>query len=345
MHYPLISIIVSNYNGAKLNILQECLQHFKNLDYPNFELFLIDNASTDNSIKIAKKIIGQDKRFRIIKNSINMYSEGVNLGFKESKGKFIALFNNDVVTKKRYLQKLVQAFDKHPKLAIAQGKFMWYFDHLVIDSAGETMDIYGNPVTLGYRTRDDGSFDKEEEILSASGAACLIKKSALDEIGIYDPKYGIGYEDMDHSLRFRHKGYIMMRVPSAICYHKRGITDLSPMVRVKVRWHFNKNRLATIIRNYPLPLLIRALPVTFFVYFGNMLWEILVLRNIPLALTRPKAIWWVISNLGYLLKQRAKIRSSVTSKSDSKILKLFSKPDFTGKMQAVIMDKFSPKIN
>lgn len=345
MHYPLISIVVANYNGVKLNVLQECLEHFKNLDYPNFEFFLIDNASTDDSLKVAKRIIENDERFKIIKNPVNMYSEGMNLGFRAAHGKFIALFNNDVVTEKKYLQKLVMAFDRHPKLAIAQGKFMWYFDHSIIDSAGETMDIYGNPVTLGYQTKDSGLFDKEEEVLSASGAACLIKKSALDEIGFYDPHYGIGYEDMDHSLRFRHKGYSTMRIPSAVCYHKRGVTDLSPLVRIKVRWHFNKNRLSTMVRNYPLPLLIKTLPVTLCIYIGNMLWELLILRNTPLALTRPKAIWWTIGNFGYLLNQRAKIRVTSSSRTDRKILKLFAQTDLLGKMKVVIMDKFSIKVN
>lgn len=338
--YPLISIIISNYNGAKLNTLQECLKSFEKIDYPNCEILLVDNASTDDSIEVAQKISGKNPRFKIIKNPVNMYSQGVNLGFKEANGKYIALFNNDIELGKKYIQRLLAAFKKYPKLAYAQGKFLWYFNHSIIDSAGETMDIYGNPVTLGYKTKDKGLFDKEEEILSASGAACLIKKSALDKVGVYDPEYGIGYEDMDHSLRFRHHGFIMMRIPKAICYHKRGVTDLSPIVRVKVRWHFNKNRLATMIRNYPLPLLIKALPITLLIYLSNMLWEMLILRNIPLALTRPEAMWWILQNFSYLLVCRREVRSTASSKTDKKILKLFARSDLSGKIKAVIIDKF-----
>lgn len=339
--YPLISIIISNYNGVKLNILQECLKSFKKIDYPNYEILLVDNASTDNSIKVAEKIFYKNPKFKIIKNPINMYSQGVNLGFKESNGDYIALFNNDIELGKKYLQRLLSAFKKYPKLAYAQGKFLWYFDHSIIDSAGETMDIYGNPATLGYKTKDTGFFDKDEEILSASGAACLIRRSSLEKVGIYDSKYGIGYEDMDHSLRFLHHGFIIMRISEAVCYHKRGVTDLSSMVRVKVRWHFNKNRLVTMIRNYPLQLLLKALPITLLLYFSNMLWEILILRNIELALTRPKAVWWVLQNLSYLIACRKKIRSEANSKTDKKILKLFSKSDLTGKIKAVILDKIS----
>lgn len=336
--FPLISIIISNYNGAKLNTLQECLQNFVKLDYPNFEIVLVDNASTDNSVTIAKKIFSKDRRLKIIRNPVNMYSQGINLGFQEARGEYIALFNNDIELGKGYLQKLVTAFKKYPQLGIAQGKLLSYFDHSIIDSAGETMDIYGNPVTLGYQTKDEG-FDKTKEILSATGAACLIKKSALLKVGGYDAQFGIGYEDMDHSLRFRSKGFTIMSVPSAICYHKRGVTDLSPMVRIKVRWHFNKNRLATMIRNYPPALLIKALPITLLIYMCSMIWEMLALRNLPLALTRPQSIGWTVNNLGYLLSQRAIIRSAANPQTDQKILNLFARSDLLGKIKAVILDR------
>lgn len=339
--YPLISIIISNYNGAKLNILQECLESFKRIDYPNFELFLVDNASTDNSLEVAKKIFGKDPRLKLISNPVNMYSQGVNLGFREARGEYIALFNNDIGVGKCYLQKLLAAFKKYPKLAYAQGKLLWYFDHSIIDSAGETMDIYGNPVTIGYKLKDEHQFDQEEEILSATGAASLIKMEALRKVGEYDPQYGIGYEDMDHSLRFRHKGFTIMRIPSAVCYHKRGVTDLSSDVRIKVRWHFNKNRLSTMIRNYPLPLLIKAIPVTLLIYLGSMVWEIIAHKNIPLALSRPQAIFWVALNLPKLLKERRKISDSVIVQNSKKILKLFAPSDIGGKTLAVISDKFS----
>lgn len=341
--FPLISIIISNYNGVKLGILSECLKSFIKLDYPNYELILVDNASTDNSIKEAKKIFGSNSKFKIIKNSINSYSQGVNLGFNESSGDYIALFNNDVEITKGYLQKLLNAFKKYPKLAVTQGKLLWSYNPSIIDSAGETMDIYGNPVTIGYQAKDDGFFDKEEEILSASGAACLIKKSALEKIGLYDPNFGIGYEDMDHCLRFRQNGFSAMRIPTAIAFHKRGVTDLSQMVRVKVRWNFNKNRLATMIRNYPTFLLIKSIPVTVLIYLGSFFWEAVTYKNINLAYTRIQAIFWCILNLPELFKQRQIIRENTTIENDKRSLKLFAKSDLIGKTKAVILDKFPLK--
>ena len=260
--FPLVSIIISNYNGVKLNILRDCLESFRHIDYPNYELILVDNASTDKSLKVAKKILGKNPKFKIIKNPVNMYSQGLDLGFSAARGEYIAYFNNDLAIEKRYFHKLIEAFNKYSRLALVQGKLLWYFDHQIIDSAGETMDIFGNPVTIGNKIKDDGQFDRNEEILSASGSACMLKRSIFKDIGQYDPYYGIGYEDMDLALRLRYKGFIVMRIPSAICYHKRGTTDLSAMVRIRVKWHFNKNRLATMIKNYPSDLLLKTLPVT-----------------------------------------------------------------------------------
>ncbi len=337
--YPLISIIISNYNGAKLNILKDCLNSFKKIDYPNYELILVDNDSSDNSIDIATNIMGKNPHFKIIKNPINMYSQGLNLGFNASKGKYVAYFNNDIALEKRYFHKLVEAFEKKPKLALVQGKLLWYFDHSIIDSAGETMDIFGNPVTIGYKTQDTGQFDKEEEILSASGSACMMRRDIVKNIGIYASYFGIGYEDMDLGLRLRQKGYVVMRIAQAICYHKRGATDLSEMVRIKVRWHFNKNRLSTMIRNYPRYLLIKSIPVTILIYFGSLLWEAFTNKNIKLASTRLQAIFWVIINLPNLMKDRSNIRKNLTERGDKEILKLFAPTDLMGKIKAVILDK------
>ncbi|MDO8637954.1 MAG: glycosyltransferase, partial [Candidatus Daviesbacteria bacterium] len=106
--------MISNYNGAKLNILQDCLTSFKKIDYPNYELILVDNASTDNSIDIATKVLGKNPRFKIIKNPINIYSQGLNLGIKAAKGEYVAYFNNDVAIEKGYFHKLIESFDKYP---------------------------------------------------------------------------------------------------------------------------------------------------------------------------------------------------------------------------------------
>lgn len=322
--WPKVSIVVSNYNGLQLNLVIDSLASILACDYPNYEVFLVDNASTDKSVQVIKRKLGKNRKLKIISNPVNMYSQGLNLGIEKSQGEYIAFFNNDIEFKQGYFQKIIRTFKKNPKVALIQGKLLYFYDHKLMDSAGETMDIYGNPITIGAGETDENQFDNQTEILSASGSASVIRRSVLNTIGNFDSDYCIGYEDMDLALRLRLKGFKVLYHPKVVIYHKRGKTDLSPMVRVKVRWHFNKNRLATMIKNYPTLLLIKALPITILLYMAAGLWEIFIKRKIRLGLTRFTAIFWIIVNLYSLLKKRALIRCNVNKKGEKNMLDLLS---------------------
>ena len=325
MKWPKVSIIISNYNGLQLNLVINSLSSVLDCDYPNYEVLLVDNASTDNSITAVKRKFGKDKKLKIIRNSVNMYSQGLNLGIENSDGEYIVFFNNDIEFEHGYLQKIVNLFQKEPKAALIQGKLLYFYDHKIIDSAGETMDIYGNPMTIGAGERDLGQYDRQIQILSASGSASVIRRSVINFVGNFDSDYGIGYEDMDLALRLRLKGFKVLYLPDAVIYHKRGKTDLSTMIRVKVRWHFNKNRLATMIKNYPTALLIKTLPITILLYTGAGFWEIFIKRKFNLGLTRFTAIFWVIRNIPSLLNKRFIIRGSITKKGEQSMSNLLLK--------------------
>lgn len=324
MKWPKVSIIISNYNGLQLNLVIDSLASVLNCDYPNYEVFLIDNASTDNSASVIKRKFGKDKKLKIIRNSVNMYSQGLNLGIENSDGEYIVFFNNDIEFKSGYLQKIVNLFRKEPKAALIQGKLLYFYDHKIIDSVGETMDVYGNPITIGAGERDLGQYDQQIKILSASGSASVIRRSAVNIVGDFDSDYGIGYEDMDLALRLRLKGFKVLYLSSAVIYHKRGKTDLSTMVRVKVRWHFNKNRLATMIKNYPILLLIKTLPITIILYIVAGLWEIFIKGKFNLGLTRFTAIIWIFRNLPSLLRKRFTIRGDIKQYGEEGMLNLLS---------------------
>lgn len=323
--WPKISIIISNYNGLTLDLVLHSLASVLEANYPNFEVILVDNASTDKTVTVVKRKFGSNKRLKIIKNPINMYSQGLNLGLTNSDGEYVVFFNNDIEFKQDYLQKIINLFKKEPRAALIQGKLLYFYDHKIIDSSGETMDIYGNPITIGGGEKDSGKYDRLKQILSASGSASVVRRSVLANVGFFDPDYGIGYEDMDLALRLRLNGFKVLYHPNAIIYHKRGKTDLSSIVRIKVRWHFNKNRLATMIKNYPSLLLLKTLPVTILLYIGAGLWEILIKRKIRLGLTRFTAMYWVVKNIPSLLRKRSAIRQNIDKEGERGMLNLLSK--------------------
>lgn len=304
MSKPKVSIIVSNFNGLQLGLIKNCVNSLIKPGYPNWELFVVDNASTDKSIKYLENRFKKYKNCKVLENPVNMYSQGLNLGAQQASGKYLAYFNNDVAITKNYLDNIVKEFEADKKLAIAQGKLLNYKNHQKIDSAGESMDIFGNPVTLGIGEKDRGQYDASEEILSASGSACMIRKSIFEKLGGYDQSYGIGYEDMDLALRTRRIGYKVKRVPKAIIYHKRGATDLADFIKIEVKWHFNKNRLITMIKNYPFYLLIVTLPITIMLYILIILYEWIIRGNWSLGWVRLTSLIWVMLHLPIVLVSR-----------------------------------------
>src|SRR3989344_3123494 len=118
----IISAIVTNYNGLELRLLEDFFNSFLKNDFKDFELFFVDNASTDDSVKFVTKMFSKDRRIIIIKNPINNMTKGINLALKQSKGKYILFLNNDIYFAKGAIGKMVYFMDKHNNVALVQGK-------------------------------------------------------------------------------------------------------------------------------------------------------------------------------------------------------------------------------
>ncbi len=300
-----MTIIVSNFNGWRMGILQACLESVSRLDYPKLQVILVDNRSSDNSVENAMKMLSAMRiKLKAISNSENNYSRGLNLGMKEAQGKYLIFINNDILLDRSYLFESVAYMEEHPEIALAQGKLLSYYDHSRIDSAGETMDLYGNPVTIGGGA-NAAQFRQPGNILSASGSATIARASALRNLGGYDRSYYIGYEDMDLALRARSQGYSIAYIPTAFAYHMRGKTDQSPEARLLCKFHFDKNRATTIIKNYSLAAIIKALPITILLYLAAIVVELL--KDRFAAPARAKSLIWVLMNLKSFIQIREDI--------------------------------------
>lgn len=305
-----ISAIVTNYNGWEMGLLEDFFRKFLKNDYKNFEIFLVDNASLDNSVGKVKKKFGMDKRLRTIQNPINLMSSGINMALEKAKGEYILFLNNDIYFEEGSLKKMLDYLNKNPKVAAVQGKILSFYDHKKIDDVGETMDIYGNPQTLGHKEDDRGQYENIRDILSATGAACLMRASVLDKVGLLDPDFGIGYEDMDLSLRLHLSGYTIRYLPKTLIYHRRGasVSKSSEKIRSQIKFDFNKNRLATIIKNYQLKTLLKTLPIVLGLYIVAGIVEIIYKRIWGFGLSRFQAIKWVIINMPNLLEKRKRVQ-------------------------------------
>jgi len=322
---PLVSMVISNYNGWKFHLLEPCLRSVLNINYPNFEVILVDNASNDGSVEFSRRLFGLNPHFKIVSHSENIYSQGLNKGIAESKGEYVVFFNNDIKVDPEYLRELIKILERDKSIGLAQGKLLSESDPKKIDCVGETMDIYGNAAALGRDENDGGGYDRIVEILSASGSASIARRSVLNEVGGFDPKFFIGYEDMDLSLRIWLRGYRVVYIPKAIVYHKRTATDSTSEIRVKVKYHFNKNRIATLIKNYRGRNLLMVLPMNLLLYFSAFTYEAVVKRDIKWAIPRLTALLWNIKEIKYVLSQRRAVQKDLRRVSHNEILRLMPK--------------------
>lgn len=228
-----IFAIILNWNQAALTI--DCIKSLRKNKSKKYELKLVvvDNGSTDDSLTRIKKT-----GVEIIETSANFgFAKGNNIGMRYALDKnadYILVLNNDTEVGKNLLEKLLKPFEKDSKIAISSpkiyfakgyefhkdryrkndiGKVIWY--------AGGKIDwknVYGK--NTGVDNVDKGQYEKEKEIDFATGACFLVKREALKEVGLFNEKYFMYMEDMDLSLRMRHKNYKIIFVPKAMLWHK-----------------------------------------------------------------------------------------------------------------------------
>jgi GT2 family glycosyltransferase len=323
-----ISFVVSNYNGLKLGLIRDCLLSLKDINYDDYEVIVIDNASTDGSAQSIRDEFASFPRMKIVENPVNVYSKGLNLGLVTATGDLVVFLNNDLVVRPDYAQSMARFFKDRPRLAIAMGKIMCWDNRMLIDRVGDSMDLAGNPWLIGSKQLDKGQFDSPMEILSAGTTASCVRKSFIEEIGMFDENYHIGYEDMDLALRAHIHGGEVLYNPEAVVYHRGAATDSRKEMAAKVKFHFDKNRVATLIKNYEATNMAKALTLATFFYALAFLGEIFAKKNPDYALARARAVGWAIKALPLIVRNRREVQLYVRRVPDDSFLRLMRK-DFS----------------
>jgi GT2 family glycosyltransferase len=319
---PFASIIILNYNGKKF--LDECLTSIFNTKYENFEVILIDNGSSDGSVEYAKEKFGEKEKLKILALNRNMgFAKGNNEGFKIAKGEYIIFLNNDVRVEENWLKELIKVMERKPDIGAAQPKILLN-DGIHIDAAGCFIDYMGRVYQRGVFEKDKGQYNSIDEVFYAKGAAIIVRRKALEEVGVFDPDYFLYYEETDLCWRIWLKGYKVAYIPNSIIYHKGGATVGKKRSPVAI-FHARKNHIATLIKNYELrnlikyltPLIIRMLMYTI---------RLFLKRNLKIGRAYIRAIFWNIVNLKKILKKRAYVQKYIRKVSDKEVMSKMLKP-------------------
>jgi hypothetical protein len=313
----MISVIVLNWNGKAY--LKECLDSLRNQTFKNFEVILVDNGSTDGSIEYIKNNFPEVRILALEKNV--GFSKGNNEGIKISQGEYVVLLNNDTRADRFWLEELYKAISKNPRIGFCASKIIFYSDQEKIDAAGDGYSLCGAPFKRGnFEHRD--KYTKEEEVFGACAAAAIYRKSMLNDIGLLDEDFFMGFEDSDLSFRAQLRGYKCLYVPKAIVFH-RGSATIGKLSNLQV-YYGQRNVEYVYIKNMPTALIFRYFFFHLIYNLGAFLFFLLKGRGLVFL----KAKLSVLMNLRELLKKREIIQRN--RKVDNAYLrKIMGKKCFT----------------
>lgn len=248
--YPLISIVIINFNGYKH--LQDLLWSLIQQTYCHLEIIIVDNRSTDNSCHWLKLHYPQIKLLELEKNV--GFAAGVNIGIREAKGDYILVLNNDIILDTNSLYYLAE---KSLALSLDRGTERWaaVIPKMKFSKNPVFINALGNsfyPITWGsdnfIGSADFEQFDNFKDPVSACFGAVLLNRKAWDEIGPLDSHYKYYYEDMDWCFRAHLQGYSLNIVPKSVIYHKFGASMNSKSQMFKLRFIVG-NRLYFALKN------------------------------------------------------------------------------------------------
>lgn len=239
-----ISIITINYNGIK-----DTCELIDSIPFKeNMEVIVVDNASIQNEASVISEKYPQVKVIRSPKNL--GFAGGNNLGIKEAKGKYILIINNDTYFKEFNIDALIERLESSDRIGIVCPKLRFAWGSNPIQFAGYTSltNITVRNQALGFGEEDKGQYDTALPTPYAHGAAMLIKREAINKVGLMPECFFLYYEEIDWSMMFTRAGYEIWYDPACTVYHKESQTtgQNSPLRT----YYITRNRLLLVKRNY-----------------------------------------------------------------------------------------------
>jgi GT2 family glycosyltransferase len=212
--------LVLNYNG--LEVTRDTLRSLQAVDYPRFDLVMIDNGSTDGSWEAIGEEFPGVTRIRVAEN--RGISWGLNHGIRyglERDYDYLLLMNNDIEVAEDFLARLVEAGESDPTIGCVGPKSYYWAEPERLWSTGGILR-FRESVTRerGDGEIDRGQYDRDEEVPYVNGCALLVKRQAQLDTGLWDPAYYLGVEDADWCVRMKQNGWRCWYAHRARLWHR-----------------------------------------------------------------------------------------------------------------------------
>ena len=279
-----VCIIALTWNNKKL--ISQCLKSiYKNTDYQNYKIIVVENGSTEDCVEFTRKHFPKADVLHITPN--RGFSGGNNVGVKYALEKYnpdyVILISNDIeIVQKDWLNKMVDLCENNKSIGVQSCKLL--YPDGTIQHAG--IDVYRIvPLPEGNGEDDRGQYDYVKPLNSVIGALFLISRKAIKDVGLLDEIYRPAmHEDLDYCIRARKKDFVVVYNGLVKAIHHEGVT-------------LNKSNLDD----------------KFFVSQRNLL--LLTLRHFPLSYTLLRLLEGMIFALVWKKpRQRLSIRSIIPNK-------------------------------
>ncbi len=242
-----VAILLLNYNGMDSNfdgkpILRECVRLLvKNTDPGIGRIIAMDNGSTDGSPEFLRK-----SGLEVLRREKNLYNfsavnnQGILYAAEKYDPEYFITISNDIFVKdRRWLEKMLEVADADPRLGIETCKLVYPSGK--IQQAGGIAGV--SPRSRGRGEPDRGQYDRAEKVGATCFSFCMIKKSTLEKVGMFDEGFRFGFEDTDFSLRTRKAGLDIVYNGLVSHIHLEGFTHSnSPKESVRDMFFYNQQR-------------------------------------------------------------------------------------------------------
>lgn len=251
---PRVAVIIVNYNSG--DDLACCLTSLQRADADSqqLEVLVVDNASTDNSLQKARQAMPSARFIKTGRNRGFAGGNNVALRLAQEEGHDYAyLLNPDTEVSPGFLSETLRVASSDEAIAAVQSKVMLWSDKARINTIGNRMHYLG----VGF-TGECGKPDHPAppgDVCFASGAAMLLRLSALAETGLFNEEFFLYQEDADLCWRLRLQGYRIVLAPQSVVYHKYAFSRSSSkfyyLERNRYLMLFQNDRLRTLLAVFP----------------------------------------------------------------------------------------------
>ena len=305
---PMVSVVIPHY--GKKDILSECLISLKNCTYPNLEITVVDNDSSDDSAQYIKTNFPE---INLIQSEYNRgFAGGCNFGAQHAKGKYLLILNNDTTHKPDWIDHLVDRIESSKSISAVQPKIKNHGKKDHFDYAGACggfLDKYCFPFARGriFNTieKDMGQYDDACKIFWASGTAFLTRKHIFDQLGGFDEALFAHMEEIDYHWKSQLTGYENWVEPASVIYHRGAFT--LPVSSPNKTYLNYRNSLILLLTNYPTSISFRLFFPRFFLECISFLKEILIFKWRH-AFSIIKSWIWIMGHWSIIKKRRENLK-------------------------------------